>query len=93
MEVASQVAAGALLGWAFDSWRGTAPTGLVVGALAGILVGLWSLIKGALKLHRQLDRQNPVRKPSGGWRPVTDDDDESQDSDDGTLDRHDDPQR
>jgi F0F1-type ATP synthase assembly protein I len=61
MEVASQVGAGALLGWLFDRWRGTAPTGLLVGATIGIVVGLWSLIKGGLKLNRDLDRK-PVRR-------------------------------
>jgi F0F1-type ATP synthase assembly protein I len=62
MEVAAQVGAGALLGWLFDRWRGTAPTGLLVGAAIGIVVGLWSLIKGALKLNRALDRETPRRR-------------------------------
>jgi ATP synthase protein I len=64
MEVAAQVGAGALLGWMFDRWKGTAPTGLLVGSLIGIAVGLWSLIKGALKLNRQLDRQTDRRRPA-----------------------------
>jgi F0F1-type ATP synthase assembly protein I len=62
MEVATQVGAGALLGWLFDRWRGTAPTGLLVGAAIGIVVGLWSLIKGALKLNRALDRETSRRR-------------------------------
>jgi F0F1-type ATP synthase assembly protein I len=62
MEVATQVGAGALLGWLFDRWRGTAPTGLLVGAVIGIVVGLWSLIKGALKLNRELDRDTARRR-------------------------------
>jgi F0F1-type ATP synthase assembly protein I len=62
MEVATQVGAGALLGWLFDRWRGSAPTGLLVGATIGIVVGLWSLIKGALKLNRALDRKTPRRR-------------------------------
>ena len=62
MEVAAQVGAGALLGWLYDRWRGTAPTGLLVGAVIGIVVGLWSLIKGALKLNRDLDRETARRR-------------------------------
>ena len=62
MEVATQVGAGALLGWLFDRWQDTAPKGLLVGAAIGIVVGLWSLIKGALKLNRALDREAPRRR-------------------------------
>ena len=65
MEVATQVGAGALLGWLFDRWRGTAPTGLLVGAVIGIVVALWSLIRGGLKLNRDLDRET-ARRRSGG---------------------------
>ena len=61
MEVSAQVFAGAVLGWLFDRWRGTGPTGLVVGSLAGIVIGLWSLIRGALKLNRELERKHPTR--------------------------------
>ncbi len=35
MEVAAQVAAGAVLGWLFDKWRGTGTTGLLVGSWSG----------------------------------------------------------
>ncbi len=60
MEVAAQVAAGAMLGWLYDRWRGTGSTGLLVGAVVGIAVGLWSLIRGALKLNRELERHCPT---------------------------------
>jgi F0F1-type ATP synthase assembly protein I len=62
MQVASEAGAGALLGWLFDWWRGTAPTGLLVGAVIGIVVALWSLIKGGLKLNRELDREAARRR-------------------------------
>ena len=67
MEVAGAVVAGALLGWAFDHWRGTAPTGVLVGSLVGIAVGMWSLIRGALKLNRLLDRHHPT---AGRGKPL-----------------------
>ena len=77
MEVAAQVAAGALLGWLFDRWRGTGSTGLLVGSVIGIVVGLWSLIRGALKLNRELDRHYPT---TGRGHPLpTEDDDENDD--------------
>lgn len=72
-QVASEVAAGALLGWLCDRWRGTDPTGLLVGAIVGIVVGLWSLIRGSLKLNRELDTLHPAgprittRTPPEQW--------------------------
>ncbi len=74
-EVSAQVAAGALLGWGFDAWRGTAPTGMLVGSITGILVGLWSLIRGSLKLNRLLDQQYST-KGRGTPLPGGDDDDD-----------------
>lgn len=55
-EVASEVAAGALLGWLFDRWRGHGNIGVLVGSIVGIAVGLWSLIRTGLKLNRELDQ-------------------------------------
>ena len=81
MEVAAQVAAGALLGWLFDRWRGTAPTGLLIGSVIGIVVGLTNLVRGALKLNWILDMQHPT---SGRGRPLPpgeDDDDDWNDKD------------
>ncbi len=78
MEVAAQVAAGAVLGWLFDKWRGTGTTGLLVGSLVGIAVGLWSMIRGALKLNRELERQSPT---AGRGKPLVDEDDDTDDWD------------
>jgi F0F1-type ATP synthase assembly protein I len=61
-QVASEVAAGTLLGWLFDKWRGSGNIGVIVGASAGILVGLWSLIRNAYKLNRELDAVSPKRE-------------------------------
>lgn len=33
------------IGYAFDSWRGSSPWGLVIGLLLGIAVGMWELAK------------------------------------------------
>ena len=69
-------AAGAVLGWLFDKWRGTGTTGLLVGSLVGIAVGLWSMIRGALKLNRELERQSPT---AGRGKPLVDEDDDDTD--------------
>ncbi len=71
MEVAAQMAAGAGLGWLYDRWRGTGTTGMLVGSVIGISVGLWSMIRGAIKLNRELDRQSPI---AGRGKPLPPDD-------------------
>ena len=54
-QTSSEVAAGALIGMAFDWWRGSGSTGLLVGGIAGIVVGMTSLLRGAMKLNREFD--------------------------------------
>jgi F0F1-type ATP synthase assembly protein I len=66
MEVAAQVGGGAVLGWLFDRWQGTT-SGVLIGAVAGIVVGLFSLIRGALKLNKQLERSSPT---TGRGKPL-----------------------
>ncbi len=56
MTVASEVAAGAIFGLIFDAWRGSGHTGVLVGSLCGISVGLFTLIRQTLRLNKQLDR-------------------------------------
>jgi F0F1-type ATP synthase assembly protein I len=36
-----------LLGYGFDRWQGTAPWGLIIGLLLGIVVGFYELVKVA----------------------------------------------
>lgn len=83
MEVVSLVAAGALLGWFFDQWKGTDPSGLLIGSVIGIIVGMWSLIRGSLKLNRELERRHPT---AGRGRPLPPEED---DNDKDTWDRTD----
>lgn len=61
MQVTSEVAAGALLGWLFDYWRGSGHIGVLVGSVCGICVGLYSLIRQSLILNKQLDRVAPTK--------------------------------
>ncbi|MHC4989957.1 MAG: AtpZ/AtpI family protein [Planctomycetota bacterium] len=84
-QVASEVLAGAALGWLFDLWRGTEPTGMLVGSLIGISVGLFTLISKSLQLNRQLDeiaRRRRAEKPSRPSTPEAKAGDEQDDPDD-----------
>ena len=75
MEVSAQVAAGALLGWGFDQWRGTGPKGILTGSVIGIVVAMWSLIRGAIKMNRMLDEQHPTK---GRGRPLPPDEQDNE---------------
>ncbi|HWB18693.1 MAG TPA: AtpZ/AtpI family protein [Phycisphaerales bacterium] len=81
MEAGLQALAGALLGWLYDRWRGTGTTGTLIGALIGIAVGMWSLIKGSFKINKKLDAIAKIRPrrqnmPSAETPPPLPDDDE-----------------
>jgi len=78
-EVASEVAAGALIGWGVDSIAGTGRRWTLIGAIAGIVVGLFSLIRGTLKLNRELDRRHPTK---GRGQPISDEEWEAWDDED-----------
>lgn len=81
-QVASEVAAGTILGFLFDYWRGEGHAGVLVGSLVGIAVGLWSLIRNSLKLNKELDRLAPTKgrgeamKPDEPWQEPADDQEE-----------------
>lgn len=80
-EFVSQVAAGLLIGWGIDWYFGLEHWGKLGGAIAGVLVGMWTFIRRALRIERSL---GPVRAPPGGWRkPPQDDDPDSGDAGDG----------
>jgi len=77
-EVASEVAAGAILGWLADRWLGSTPNGLLIGSIIGIVVALWTLIQRTLRLNKLLDRQHPT---AARGRPIPYDDDEDDEGD------------
>ena len=49
MELAGAVVGMALLGYAFDHWRGTGPWGTVIGSMLGLVGGLYNLIKTVIR--------------------------------------------
>lgn len=78
--VASEVAAGTLLGYLIDHLAGTAPLWTTVGAVLGILVAMWGLIRGALKMNQALDRRMKGRKTpppisDEAWKRMDEDED------------------
>ena len=56
-EFISHVAAGGLLGWLADEFLfDSYPRGLIIGVVAGLIVGLTTLIRSALKYSRESSR-------------------------------------
>lgn len=56
-EIAAAVGGFAALGWWIDRQRGTAPWGLLIGALLGLIGGLYNLIKSALREGRAAEAE------------------------------------
>lgn len=44
---------GGLLGWGFDKWRGTAPTGALVGLGLGFAFAFYRIIRATLRQERE----------------------------------------
>ena len=65
LETTSQVAAGVLMGWLIDRWRGQGDWGVIVGGAAGVLVGVYSLVRNAWRLNAELDRASEARRKEG----------------------------
>jgi F0F1-type ATP synthase assembly protein I len=61
-EVATMVVGAAGLGWLFDRWRGTAPNGILIASLVGIVVAMTTLVRGTLRLNRRLEAMSATRR-------------------------------
>jgi F0F1-type ATP synthase assembly protein I len=64
-EIAAAVGGFAALGWWFDRARGTAPWGLLVGALLGLIGGLYNLIRASLAAGRKAEAERRDAGPGG----------------------------
>jgi len=53
-----EVAAGILIGYAIDWWRGTFPFWTAIFSVAGILIALISLVRSALRMNSLLERES-----------------------------------
>jgi F0F1-type ATP synthase assembly protein I len=63
--LASEVAAGALLGWLVDYLFKTDPVGVIVGSLAGMAVGMTTFIRTALEATKDDRKERENRGRSG----------------------------
>jgi ATP synthase protein I len=45
LELLASVAVSSAIGWAFDTWLGTKPAGIVVGFFLGIGIGMWNVYR------------------------------------------------
>lgn len=61
-QMSTEVIAGAALGWGVDHFFGTGPKGVMVGALVGVAVAIYSLVRGGLRLYRSVDRADAMRR-------------------------------
>ncbi len=62
--MASEILAGLLLGWLIDKWAGTDKVFLIIGTIMGIVVGMTTFIRTALKASKAAGR--PDQSPPGG---------------------------
>lgn len=65
--MACEIVAGLVLGWLVDRWTGTDKVFLIVGTIMGIIVGMTSFIRTAMKANkattRRMDRTPPGQGP------------------------------
>lgn len=61
-QMSTEVIAGAALGWGVDHFFGTGPKGVMIGALVGVVVAIYSLVRGGLRLYKSVDRADAMRK-------------------------------
>ncbi|MBT8484485.1 MAG: AtpZ/AtpI family protein [Phycisphaerae bacterium] len=61
--LASEILAGTLLGWLIDKFFGTGPTWMIVLTVAGVIVGMATFIRSALKESGAAGRQAAAAAP------------------------------
>lgn len=66
IELVAGLAGGLLLGWALDSWLGTAPFLLVVGFVMGAAAGMLNAWRWMRRLEARLREGGPAEEPGRG---------------------------
>ncbi len=69
VDFGAMVAAGCLLGYGVDVWRGSWPLGTVIGGALGTISGGYTALRMALKLNRDMDAYERSRRREGAERP------------------------
>jgi F0F1-type ATP synthase assembly protein I len=62
-ELIGAVGALSLFGYWIDRHYGTTPWGLIIGAVTGIIGGLWNLIREALMMSREMEAHRRDDEP------------------------------
>jgi F0F1-type ATP synthase assembly protein I len=60
------ILAGAFLGWLFDGWRGTTPTGALIGLALGFVLAFVQIVRATQKQERLEADRKRKGPPSGG---------------------------
>jgi F0F1-type ATP synthase assembly protein I len=68
-QMVTEVLAGAGLGWVADHFAGTAPLWLAIGAGLGIVVSIYSLVRGGLSMNAYLEQRSKRVERPGTDRP------------------------
>lgn len=64
-QVTAEVGAGVGIGWLIDWYRGTGTTGVMVGGIIGVIVAMFTLIRGGMRTMKELDEIDKRRKRGG----------------------------
>jgi len=64
--MACEIVAGLLLGWLVDRWTGTDKVFLIIGTIMGIIVGMTSFIRTAMKANKASSRRMDSPPPDQG---------------------------
>ena len=70
--LATELVAGAFLGWLVDQLAGTSPAGLLIGAIAGLVVGMTTFIRSALKASAEASRRVEEERDEASGRRSSD---------------------
>ena len=66
-QMVTEVLAGAGIGWVVDHFAGTEPLWLAIGAGLGIVVSIYSLVRGGLSMSAYLEQRGKrVERPKSG---------------------------
>lgn len=66
MELTGAILGGALVGWLIDKWLGSAPTGVIIGLVIGMVGGGLNFVRAAMRMNRRAAEDYRRRKAQRG---------------------------